>query len=145
MECEELDDEAEYELWVRIHARELAGTHGAAARELIARLSLLELSPLVLARALEPFPVAVRTLDALHLASLEYLRSQRLEVSLATSLALAERIPDPVTAVAESGIRSGADLRRLSDAGFDACLVGEHLMSAPDPGDALRRLLEEVA
>jgi indole-3-glycerol phosphate synthase len=68
-----------------------------------------------------------------------------LEVSLATSLALAERIPDQVTAVAESGIRTGADLRRLRDAGFDACLVGEQLMSAPDPGEALRLLLEEVA
>ena len=75
---------AEYELWVRIHARGLARTHGAAARELIARLSLLELSPLVLARALEPFPSPVRTLDALHLASLEHLRAQRLEVRLAT-------------------------------------------------------------
>lgn len=75
---------AEYELWVRIHARRLAPTHGAAARELIARLSLLELSPLVLARALEPFPAGVRTLGALHLASLEHLRGQRLEVRLAT-------------------------------------------------------------
>jgi indole-3-glycerol phosphate synthase len=48
-------------------------------------------------------------------------------------------------AVAESGIRSGLDLRRLQDSGFDACLVGEHLMSSPDPGEALRRLLEEAA
>ena len=38
----------------------------------------------MLARALEPFPTPVRTLDAIHLASLEYLRAQRLEVSLAT-------------------------------------------------------------
>jgi indole-3-glycerol phosphate synthase len=68
-----------------------------------------------------------------------------LEVSLATSLALADRIPDEITAVAESGIRSGADLRRLRDAGFDACLVGEQLMSAADPGAALRLLIEEGA
>jgi len=67
-----------------------------------------------------------------------------LEVSLETSLSLARRIPDTVTAVAESGIRTGADLRRLRDAGFDACLVGEHLMSAEDPGEALRRLIEEA-
>ncbi len=66
-----------------------------------------------------------------------------LAVSLETSLALAPRIPDDVVAVAESGIRGGQDLRRLREAGFDACLVGEHLMAAPDPGDALRRLLEE--
>ena len=42
-------------------------------------------------------------------------------------------------AVAESGIRTGADLVRLRDAGFDAFLVGEHLMSAPDPGQAALR------
>jgi indole-3-glycerol phosphate synthase len=68
-----------------------------------------------------------------------------LTVSLETSLTLADAIPDDVVAVAESGIRSGRDLRRLRDAGFDACLVGEHLMASPDPGEALRRLLEEAA
>ena len=67
-----------------------------------------------------------------------------LAVSLQTSLELAPSIPDDVVAVAESGIRSGLDLKRLRDAGFDACLVGEHLMAAPDPGAALRRLLEEA-
>ena len=66
-------------------------------------------------------------------------------MSLETSLTLAGAIPDDVVAVAESGIRSGLDLKRLRDAGFDACLVGEHLMAAPDPGEALRRLLEEAA
>jgi indole-3-glycerol phosphate synthase len=68
-----------------------------------------------------------------------------LAVSLETSLALARAIPDDVVAVAESGIKSGSDLRRLREAGYDACLVGEHLMAAPDPGAALRRLLEEAA
>jgi len=68
-----------------------------------------------------------------------------LAVSLQTSLALAPRIPEAVVAVAESGIRSGHDLKRLREAGFDACLVGEHLMASPDPGAALRRLLEEAS
>jgi indole-3-glycerol phosphate synthase len=68
-----------------------------------------------------------------------------LTVSLDTSLALAPAIPDDVLAVAESGIRTGADVRRLREAGFDAFLVGEHLMAAPDPGEALFRLLEEAA
>jgi indole-3-glycerol phosphate synthase len=68
-----------------------------------------------------------------------------LAVSLDTALALAPAIPDDVVAVAESGIRTGADVRRLRDAGFDAFLVGEHLMKAPDPGEALKRLLEEAA
>jgi len=68
-----------------------------------------------------------------------------LAVSLETSLTLAAVIPDDVVAVAESGIKSGLDLRRLRDVGFEACLVGEHLMASPDPGEALRRLLEEAA
>lgn len=68
-----------------------------------------------------------------------------LAVSLDTALALAPAIPDDVVAVAESGIRSGADVRRLRDAGYDAFLVGESLMAAPDPGEALRRLLEAAS
>ena len=68
-----------------------------------------------------------------------------LAVSLDTAVALAPAIPDDVVAVAESGIRTGAHLRRLRDAGFDAFLVGEHLMSAPDPGEALERLLEAAS
>jgi indole-3-glycerol phosphate synthase len=65
-----------------------------------------------------------------------------LEVRLETSLDLASDIPDGVVAVAESGLRTGSDLRRLRDAGFDAFLVGESLMASPDPGAALRALLE---
>jgi indole-3-glycerol phosphate synthase len=67
-----------------------------------------------------------------------------LAVSLGTSLGLAPAIPDDVVAVAESGIRTGADVRRLRDAGFDALLVGERLMTAPDPGEALSLLLKEA-
>ena len=74
----------EYELWTRLHARGLGSSHSEAARALLHRLALLELAPPVLARALEPFPVPVRTLDALHLASVEFLRSQRVEISLAS-------------------------------------------------------------
>ena len=74
----------EYEAWTRIHARGLARSHGEALRLLLGRLALLELAPPVLARALDPFPVPVRTLDALHLASLEFLRAQRQDVALAT-------------------------------------------------------------
>lgn len=75
---------AEYELWTRIHARRLARSHGDAARELLGRISFIELSKVALERVLEPFPAPVRTLDALHLASLESLRSRRLQVRLAT-------------------------------------------------------------
>ncbi|MFN8093806.1 MAG: indole-3-glycerol phosphate synthase TrpC [Vicinamibacteria bacterium] len=67
-----------------------------------------------------------------------------LEVRVQTSLELAPSIPDAVVAVAESGLRTGEDLRRLRDAGVDAFLVGECLMSAPDPGAALAALLAEA-
>ena len=63
------------------------------------------------------------------------------EVSLDVSLNLARLIPKGVLAVSESGIRTAEDLRRLSDAGYRAFLVGEHLMRSPSPGAALRDLL----
>ena len=74
----------EYELWNRLHARGLARSHGDHARELLQRLALLELAPPVLARALEPFASPVRTLDALHLASIEFLRERRQDIRLAS-------------------------------------------------------------
>ncbi|MBN1443341.1 MAG: PIN domain-containing protein [Planctomycetes bacterium] len=73
-----------YEIWVRINARGLARSHREAVDDLLGRVSFIELEPAMLARALEPFPVRVRTLDALHLASLEFLRSLGQEVELAT-------------------------------------------------------------
>ncbi len=74
----------EYEVWNRLHAGGRAETHGEAAEEAIGQIALLELSPVILTRALSAFPVPVRTLDALHLASLDYLREQRQSVELAT-------------------------------------------------------------
>lgn len=74
----------EYELWVRINVRGLARTHGDATREVVGAVALMEMAPLVLARALEPFPTPVRTLDALHLASMLYLRDRGEDVTLAT-------------------------------------------------------------
>lgn len=74
----------EYELWNRLNARGLAKSQGNSARELMQRLALLELAPPVLVRALEGFPVPVRTLDALHLASIEFLRTQGQVVELAS-------------------------------------------------------------
>lgn len=66
----------EYEIWTRIHGRKLTRSHADEVRSLLGRVALVELSPPVLARALEPFPKPVRTLDALHLASMEFLRKQ---------------------------------------------------------------------
>jgi indole-3-glycerol phosphate synthase len=63
------------------------------------------------------------------------------EVSLETSLRLAEKIPAGVLRVAESGIHAAADVARLRAAGYQAFLVGEHLMKSGDPAQALRELL----
>ena len=60
----------EYEVWNRVNARGLQESHGEDVRSLLGRLNYLELAPPILVRVLEPFPVPVRTLDALHLASL---------------------------------------------------------------------------
>lgn len=74
----------EYEMWTCIHARNLTHSHGEHVRALIGRVALLELAPPVLARALEPFSHPVRTLDALHLASMEFLRMQGQTLQLAS-------------------------------------------------------------
>ncbi len=74
----------EYEIWTRLHARDLVESHGDFARGLIGRVAFVELSRSVLARALERFPVPVRTLDALHLASFDYLLANGQSVRLAS-------------------------------------------------------------
>lgn len=74
----------EYEIWTRINAHKLAPSHADEVRSLLGRIALVELSPPVLARALEPFPSPVRTLDALHLASIDFLRRQGQSITLAT-------------------------------------------------------------
>ncbi|MFN7993733.1 MAG: indole-3-glycerol phosphate synthase TrpC [Bryobacteraceae bacterium] len=63
-------------------------------------------------------------------------------VTLETSLRLAARIPAGVIKVSESGIHSAEDIRELRSAGFQAFLVGEHLMKSGDPTEALRALIE---
>src|SRR5271169_3724140 len=66
------------------------------------------------------------------------------KVSIETSLELVEAIPDECIAVSESGLRTHEDLRRLRGAGFDAFLVGEHLMREADPAAPLRALIGAV-
>jgi indole-3-glycerol phosphate synthase len=63
------------------------------------------------------------------------------KVDAETAFRLAERLPKNVMKVAESGIRSGEDITRLRAAGYQAFLIGESLMRAERPGDALRRLV----
>ena len=74
----------EYEVWTRIHARGLTRSHSDEARALLNRIAFIELSTPVLTRALEPFPKPVRTLDALHLASIDFLHRQGQTITLAS-------------------------------------------------------------
>jgi predicted nucleic acid-binding protein len=73
-----------YEVWSRIHALGFGRSHGVAVRALLARVGMIEMDEPVLARALEPFPIPLRTLDALHLATIEFLHSQGDSVELAS-------------------------------------------------------------
>lgn len=70
-----------------------------------------------------------------------YLRT--FHVDLHTAFRLAERIPKNVLRVAESGIQNGTDIARLRAAGYQAFLIGETLMKAASPAEALRALLVE--
>lgn len=63
------------------------------------------------------------------------------EVKLETSLRLAKELPAGAVHVAESGIHTAGDLRRLRGAGFHAFLIGESLMRQAEPGAALEELL----
>jgi predicted nucleic acid-binding protein len=74
----------EYEVWNRIHAYGLGRTHTNEAQALLIRVDLIEMTAVVLARALEPFPTPMRTLDALHLSTIEYVRSRHETVELAS-------------------------------------------------------------
>jgi len=74
----------EYEVWNRVHARKLGNSHGDAVRALVGRVALIEMVAPVLTRAQEAFPAQVRTLDALHLASIEFLRERLPDIRLAS-------------------------------------------------------------
>ena len=73
-----------YETWVRLDAMGLRASHGEMAQDLLGRIALLELVSPILNRAADGFPHRLRTLDALHLASLLFLIEQGQRVTLAS-------------------------------------------------------------
>lgn len=73
-----------YEVWNRLHAYGAEEAHDRRAFEVLRAASLVELTEDVLARALRPFPRPVRTLDGLHLASMEFLRARGRTLELAS-------------------------------------------------------------
>lgn len=60
------------------------------------------------------------------------------QVDLETTLTLRPYLPEDILVVAESGIRTAEDVRKLADAGVAAMLIGESIVTAPDPGAAVR-------
>ena len=93
----------EFEVWNRVHAYRLAGTHANEASTLLLGVEALDMNRPILSRALEPWPAPVRTLDALHLATLEYLRRQGEMVELASydgrMIAAAQALGIPLAAL----------------------------------------------
>jgi hypothetical protein len=73
-----------YEAWSRVHRRALGSTHGSLLEQMLVRVAFLDLRDDVLARVMEPFPVPVRTLDAMHLSALLYLAELGVRAPLAS-------------------------------------------------------------
>jgi predicted nucleic acid-binding protein len=73
-----------YEIWTRIYRRGGTVSWSGHAEALLRRVELVELSPAVLERALHPFPISLRTLDSLHLATMDFLRRQGQVIELAS-------------------------------------------------------------
>ena len=90
-----------YEVWNRVHAYGLTASHSETARELLALVDMVEMTDSALARALSPFPIPARTLDALHLATAEYLQRADSSLELASYdnrlIAAARGIRIPIT------------------------------------------------
>jgi indole-3-glycerol phosphate synthase len=105
-------------------------------RSLATRAAALELAALVEVADAEDLAAALDAGSRVVGVNNRDLRT--LGVNRQTALDLIDAIPDEVVAVAESGIGGRADLVRLRDAGFDAFLVGERLVTSADPGLTLR-------
>ena len=74
----------QYEVWNRVHARRLAKSHGTEVNAVLDRIGTTAMSEPALARALLPWPTPIRTLDALHLATMEFLRLRGEPIALAS-------------------------------------------------------------
>lgn len=114
----------------------------ASLRELLGLARALKMEPLV---EVHSAPELARALSVgARIVGVNNRDLRDFQVRLETSIELIESIPEDCIAVSESGIQSGGDLTRLRKAGFDAFLMGEHLMKREDPGAALRELLQEM-
>src|SRR5467141_1945616 len=111
----------------------------ALLRDLIALGREIGMEPLVEVHTGEELDRALAA--GAHILGVNNRNLKTLSVDVNTSFELIDRIPDDCIAVSESGLRTHADLVKPRAAGFDAFLVGTHLMLAPDPAAALSSLL----
>ena len=121
----------------KLHAK-AEGQRYACLRTLIEQASALGLAPLVEVHDRVELDRAVEAGATVLGVNSRNLRT--LTVDRAVHEHLIAEMPAGVTAVAESGIRTTADLDRLSTLGYHAFLVGERLIAEPDPGAALSEL-----
>ena len=117
----------------------VAVLHDALLRDLIGLARELRMEPLVEVHTLPELDRALKA-DA-RIIGVNNRDLKTLTVRTETSFELIEGIPEECIAVSESGLRTHQDLAKLRGAGYDAFLIGEHLMLAPDPGAALAALL----
>ena len=66
------------------------------------------------------------------------------EVSIDISLGLRKEAPVGALLVSESGLRTGSELKRLRDAGYNGFLIGEALVASEDPEATLRAMIDEA-
>jgi indole-3-glycerol phosphate synthase len=117
----------------------VAALSRSALGELIALGRELKMEPLVEVHTAEELDIAIAA--GAQIIGVNNRDLNTLAVRVETSFELVNEIPNGCVAVSESGLRSRDDLERLRAAGFDAFLIGEHLMREADPGAGLRRLL----
>lgn len=119
----------------------IAAMHSAAALRRYAALArAMGLAPLI--ETHDPEEIAKLDGAAWELVGINNRDLRTFKVDLERSMALAPTLPQSALKVAESGIRSAAEIARLGAAGFDAFLIGESLLLSDDPGAALALLLE---
>ena len=111
-------------------------------RELLELGRSLHMEPLVEVHSRDEVSRAIGA--GAHIIGVNNRDLRNFDVRLETSLDLIEAIPEGCVAVSESGLRTHDDLVRLRNAGFDAFLIGEHLMKEADPCVPLRELLGPV-
>lgn len=116
-----------------------AALEASELQDLYALAKSLSLHPLVEIHTLSELEIAKAAGAAL--IGINNRDLATLEIRLETTFALLPHLPREAVVVSESGIRQPGDVRRLAEAGVDAILVGEALLTSPDPGDRLRELL----